>query len=50
MDDGLDTHIMRVLTSDLQEALTLDHIKEAASLDTTYQKLKATIRQGRMET
>ena len=38
---------MRVLTSDLPEALTLDHIKEAASLDPTYQKLKSTIRQGR---
>ena len=27
VDDGLDTHKMRVLNRDLPEALTLDHIK-----------------------
>ena len=49
MDDGEEVHIMRMLLSDLPEALTLDHIKEAAALDPTYQKLVVAIRQGRKD-
>ena len=48
MDDGEDIliHIMRILVSDLPDALTVDLIKEAAALDPTYQKLVVAIRQG----
>ena len=49
VDDGEEVHIMRILVSDLPEALTLDHIKEAASLDPIYQKLVTAIRQGKKE-
>ena len=40
---------MRILLSDLPEALTLDHIKEGAALDPVYQKLVTAIRQGRKD-
>ena len=51
MDDGEDIliHIMRILVSDLPDALTVDLIKEAAALDPTYQKLVVAIRQGRRD-
>ena len=40
---------MRILLSDLPEALTLDHIKEGAASDPVYQKLVMAIRQGRKD-
>ena len=44
VDDGLGTCILKVLTSDLPEVLTPVSIKEAASLDPHYQKLKPAAR------
>ena len=40
---------MRILISDLPEALMLDHIKEGAALDPVYQKLAMDIRQGKKD-
>ena len=47
MDDGDEVHVMRILISDLPEALTLDHIKEGVALGPTYQKLVTAIDRAR---
>ena len=40
MDDGQEIYILRVLFRDLPEAVTIDMVKEVASLDPKYQQLK----------
>ena len=39
MDDGQEIHVLRVLFRDLPEAVSIDMVKEAASLDLEYQRL-----------
>ena len=45
VDDGTETHVMKILLSDLPDALSIDHIKEGVAMDPTYQKLVTAIRQ-----
>ena len=49
VDDGTETHVRKILLSDLPEALSIDHIKEGVAMDPTYQKLVVAIRQGRRD-
>ena len=49
MDDGTETHVMKILLSDLPDALSIDHIKEGVAMDPTYQKLVTAIRHGRRD-
>ena len=49
VDDGTETHVMRILLSDLPEALSVDLIKEAVAMDPIYQKLVVAIRQRKRD-
>ena len=46
MDDGQEIHVLRVLFRDLPEAVSIDMVKEAASLDPEYQRLIRALQKG----
>ena len=46
MDDRQEIHVLRVLFRDLPEAVTIDMVKEVASLDLEYQCLILALQKG----
>ena len=46
VDDRQEIHVLRVLFRDLPEAVTIDMVKEAASLDPKYQQMTRALQRG----